>query len=625
MPSVTMDGGRFSIRVSYETSQDIASNSSTVRVTKVEVRSNIGDDETCWLSGEVRIQGKQAVWLELTGSVQCAAVLGSGFTGKGERWPGWHGRTVQVAHRDDGTQNLNIGVDIDVYATNAVVMGGVYQSVSRSLPTIPRAAGILAQGVTLGTPMDITLNRVGDLRNTLRWQCGESSGTIASNSAETAFTWTPPEDLAWQAVNSASAEVVLTVVSYSGSTPAGSRTITVYCPVPQQLVPTLSAAAEDAMGYAARFGGYIQNKSRVRIRTQAEGICGSGIRAVTVDFGGLSAKGADVSFVPVSVGEIPVRITVEDTRGRTASQTLKVNVQAYSSPRVEIQSLDRCDPEGSLQRDGGYAKVVFSGSLTGLNGKNLAQYTLRRCVRGSSQWTDIPMSALENLLTPNRAEFVFPASIDQDYECWVLLKDAFETVQSGQAALSVAFALLDFNRSNKAVGIGRRAGHANTLDVGLEMRLHGHRITDLADPTDDRDALPLQWLAKLYPVGAIYLSASDECVPQVLFGGTWEKIEGRFLLAAGADYPLGSTGGEAAHTLTAEELPAHKHGQRMAGGFMVDEDASGTRKTGTIPQAVDDGWYEHHEPQVYTDDTGGSGAHNNMPPYLAVNMWLRTA
>lgn len=60
-------------------------------------------------------------------------------------------------------------------------------------------------------------------------------------------------------------------------------------------------------------------------------------------------------------------------------------------------------------------------------------------------------------------------------------------------------------------------------------------------------------------MGAIYLSAVSTD-PGILFGfGTWQQIQDRFLLAAGSTYAAGTTGGEATHTLTVEEMPAHTH------------------------------------------------------------------
>lgn len=53
----------------------------------------------------------------------------------------------------------------------------------------------------------------------------------------------------------------------------------------------------------------------------------------------------------------------------------------------------------------------------------------------------------------------------------------------------------------------------------------------------------------IYPVGSIYISVNN-ANPSVLFGGTWEPIQDRFLLGTGSTYSAGSTGGETNHTLT---------------------------------------------------------------------------
>lgn len=68
-------------------------------------------------------------------------------------------------------------------------------------------------------------------------------------------------------------------------------------------------------------------------------------------------------------------------------------------------------------------------------------------------------------------------------------------------------------------------------------------------------------LERVYPVGSIYMSVNSTD-PGTLFGGTWQRLKDRFLLAAGDSYTAGATGGEASHTLTAAEsgVPAHAHG-----------------------------------------------------------------
>ena len=120
---------------------------------------------------------------------------------------------------------------------------------------------------------------------------------------------------------------------------------------------------------------------------------------------------------------------------------------------------------------------------------------------------------------------------------------------------------------------------------------------------------------KLYPVGSIYMSV-NATNPSALFGGTWERLKDRFLLAAGDSYAAGSTGGEAQHTLTVDEMPYHTHIVRVGwsnskGWGLITSYGDGTNAV------VDSG--------ATTGGTGGSKPHNNMPPYLAVYMWKRTA
>lgn len=124
----------------------------------------------------------------------------------------------------------------------------------------------------------------------------------------------------------------------------------------------------------------------------------------------------------------------------------------------------------------------------------------------------------------------------------------------------------------------------------------------------------------VYPVGSIYMSMNNTS-PNILFGfGEWEQIEDRFLLAAGPTYSAGTTGGEAEHTLTELEMPAHDH----------EFDRHQLWKNEQVPPSTTtqgDGYGVSNKTlPIYTDSTiatGAGEAHNNMPPYLTVYMWKR--
>lgn len=125
----------------------------------------------------------------------------------------------------------------------------------------------------------------------------------------------------------------------------------------------------------------------------------------------------------------------------------------------------------------------------------------------------------------------------------------------------------------------------------------------------------------IYPVGAIYLSMV-EASPASLFGGTWAKIEGQFLLGASDTYAAGTTGGSATHTLTVNEMPSHKHKLHGWRYQLKADDYSGRFAT-TGPWTQNSS--NDNANQDHIDATGGGQPHNNMPPYLAVHIWKRTA
>lgn len=144
--------------------------------------------------------------------------------------------------------------------------------------------------------------------------------------------------------------------------------------------------------------------------------------------------------------------------------------------------------------------------------------------------------------------------------------------------------------------------------------------------TTDED-IELSILKTVYPIGSIYMSISN-ANPNSLFGfGTWERIQDTFLLAAGSTYAGGSTGGEAEHTLTVNEMPSHKHNFGGDGTKIIQNDSS-INKTGTAyptRAGINIGADWSDSGYLALLNTGGGQPHNNMPPYLSVYMWKRTA
>lgn len=89
---------------------------------------------------------------------------------------------------------------------------------------------------------------------------------------------------------------------------------------------------------------------------------------------------------------------------------------------------------------------------------------------------------------------------------------------------------------------------------------------------------------------------------------------GRMLLGASVVYALGSTGGEAQHVLTVEEMPTHTHD--FNGNWPLVA-------SGPVINGMNASWGNGNisTSSRNAGNAGGSKPHNNMPPYH-VTIWI---
>lgn len=236
-------------------------------------------------------------------------------------------------------------------------------------------------------------------------------------------------------------------------------------------------------------------------------------------------------------------------------------------------------------------------------------------------------------------------------------------------------------RGTYAVIVGNGTGDNNrsnamTLDWNGNLVVGGHVSDGYGNVLGQGGGGGGPTFDQIYPVGSIYMSINSTN-PGTLFGGTWVQIEDTFLLSAGSTYTAGDTGGNADHThttgnhtLTAAEsgMPAHGHGDTFSiadhasktvtggthghtanyrsvyNGSSNYSAVSGTGGTGTTTGAIVNTSGSHsHTISAYSHTLNGSvsdasgraatSAHNhgdtgsasNLPPYLVVYMWQRTA
>lgn len=505
------------------------------------------------------------------------------------------GTTVhRVAHNADGTKTAQLSDTFNINATiDGTKVGSITASGSIALDRIARNATI----VTANDFTDVT-NPTLTYSNPSSFACDVSiefaggsitrAGAISGAGGSYTMQLTDAERMTLRnaSKNSPTLKVTYALKTTIDGTAYYSRAERKMNVV--DAAPELGAVSyEDTNAATVAVTGdksrIIQNHSTLTVKVPTSTAKkGATITGYTIAFGGVTktvkAAGAvSLGSVDVSYSQA-LTVTATDSRGFTASQSVQVTVDDYSAPTavIDLHRLNNFEPTTYLTVYPRYSYV---------NGKNSVTITAKfKKVSDSSYGTPIELAdSIKSTVTCDR---------DSAYDFVVTIADKLEsTYYNLTLGKGIPSFFIDTEKSS--VGVNCLPSQSDVFQLG-----------DSA------------WLTAqgAYPVGAIYLSVTN-VNPAALFGGTWERIGGRFLLGADSTYAAGSTGGEAAHTLTADEMPRHNH--------EIDNlNASGNTTPFMTVQAQEKKGYGGN---VQTMFAGGGKAHNNLPPYLAVYMWQRVS
>lgn len=352
-------------------------------------------------------------------------------------------------------------------------------------------------------------------------------------------------------------------------------------------------------------GAYVQGKSGYSAAISgAAGKYGAGIAAYSISGGGYSGNKKTLkSGLLAAAGAQTITFKVVDTRGLSAVKTLSIDVAAYTAPQVTALSAWRVDEGGAADGMGTRGKWRAEDAFSPLGGRNtLTAKTYVRAVGGAE--VALGADAQGWMVGADGARLAL--DITKRYVLRRVLTDAYGAVERSAELPSANFAM-HLNAKGNGICFGGACSEEDAVEIVPEYDLvfKGERHTRL-------------WQAlELYPVGAIYLSTVATS-PAELFGGTWKRLEGRFLLGCSADYPAGTAGGAAKVTLTVAQMPTHAH-QFSRIPIVSNELTAGGNYYAEKSTAVGKLMAQN------TETAGGGKAHTNMPPYLAVYAWERIA
>lgn len=376
-------------------------------------------------------------------------------------------KTLNIPHNSDGSKTLTCSA----WITHNAPLTSSEQAFSVVLTTIPRKSSISASDGTLGTEQALTVDRKSSsFTHTVTYVCGNAAGTICTKSYNTTLAFTPPMSLANQNTTGTAVSVTFTIETFNGSTSLGTNTKTIACAIPASVVPTVSLAVSDDAGYLDVFDAYVQSKSKINVVVSAEGVYGSSIKAYNTTADGKAYTSASfVTDVIVNSGALEIKVTVTDSRGRTASASETISVLAYTAPRLTALSAKRCDADGTINTSGAYFLVAFSSEVTALNGKNIASYVLNYKKATESAYASMTLSDYANNYAVTNGTCIIEADIAFTYDISLSVADYFLTSGKSVTGSSITKAI-SILKNKLGIAFGKVAELSNYMDVAWNAR-----------------------------------------------------------------------------------------------------------------------------------------------------------
>lgn len=442
------------IKVVYSYTQNQASNTSTLTMTLYVHRDGYGPswDQEC--EAYIKLDGTKVM------TYGGAFEIGSSWVKIGS--------TVSktVTHNSDGEKTVTIEGFFDGYNVSSKVQD-LKCSGSVKLTTIPRGSSISSiTGSTIGEPVTVKISReVSSFTHKVYYTLGDVKNRLLGSDVGTSLTFTPPMSDCEQITGNAKGTATIRVDTYNGSTKIGSSSKNFTLNVPASVVPSFTGISFTRIDgdVPASWGVYVQGKSKVTAAiTGAAGAYGSTIKSYSISGGGYSGTESSLTTGTLKeAGEIIFTAKITDSRGRTATKTASITVEAYTPPVLSSVETYRCDASGTPNDLGAYLALTAEFSCSPVQGHNTITGRYRIRPEGG-EW-----SSYSTVYSGVRK--IFPASPDSTFAVQVEVSDAFATVTNDGTANSTEF-IMDFKAGGNGISFGKAAEYDDMLDSAWDIR-----------------------------------------------------------------------------------------------------------------------------------------------------------
>lgn len=522
---------------------------------------------------------------------------------------------IAIGHDNNGSKSFSSYAECAIY-TSAVNCKG---SGSWSLPDIGRGSHPSlntwpknSPDFNIGDTIVVHMNRKSTaFTHKVVLKLGSYSYTIGTGVTDNVSLDTDriASSLYAQMPNSNEMKGEIVVTTYSGSMVIGTSSCAIIAHVVNSN-PTFDVEYEDSNSKTVAITEnnqyIIRNNSTLKISvSNAQALNSATLKSITAVVNGNAYTGTlngstgtiNVGVVNVSHDtEVTVKLT--DSRGNDSIREITVLVYDWTLPSaiIKLNRKSNYYSESILNVNANYASIGGKNEVT-------IKYRTKKVANSTfSTYTTIQ----------NNADANFTADNEYEWNVQVNVADKLgNTTYNLILPRGIPVAYVDIKKNSFGVNCFPKN------DKSLEI--NGKTVFDM-----------------VYPIGSIYMSVNATS-PATMFGGTWVQIKDKFLLSAGDTYKAGATGGEATHKLTKSEIPNYQigdipeavpgnHNNWSNGGITAGNLGNASSSKKGVENNKDVLTITSGMQWSYSISTDGGGQpHNNMPPYIAVYIWQRTA
>ena len=453
--------GNYLLRVDWTATQSVSGNTSKITATMYLVQaSSWGLGIASRSDNTITINGTQYTW------TSPAISNGGGKTTKLATVT-----SGNIAHNADGTKSVTISVTFELNAT----ISGTYRDVitassTVTLNTIPRATQptLSASSANMGAAVTVTMDRASSsFTHDLSYKVDGGSYVSITTGRGTSYSWTVP-DVASSIPKATSVKLTLRCITKNGSTTIGTKYAYLTAKIPSDVVPPTPSLAilEATAGLAAQFGGFVQNKSALKVTVAATGIKGSTITAYQTTVLGKTYTGASFTTgLLTTSGSVTLSTKVKDSRGRwSAAKTTTITVQPYSTPKVQALRAFRVDASGAADEQGEYLRLDYRYTVAALNNKNTAKAVIEYKRTTAETWTTLQtVTALSADTSVKPTTPTFPT--DYQYDIRLTVTDWFGSFATFTATLPTGEVILDILGNGKGISF-LKVAEKEGIDLG---------------------------------------------------------------------------------------------------------------------------------------------------------------